>query len=64
MIFIVKVIEVVASGRTGEENFMSCMRKALKEHYGEKPVAVGGAFCVEEGTCLMHVMVNKTKIID
>ena len=53
-----KVIEVVASQRKGEENFMSCIRKALQQHYGDKPVAVGGTFCVEEGDCLFHVMVS------
>ena len=58
MYIVGKVIEVVASQRKGEENFMSCIRKALRQHYGDKPVAVGGTFCVEEGDCLFHVMVS------
>ena len=52
------MLEIKASGRTGSENFMSCMRKALAAEYGEKPVAVGGVFCMEQGKCRMHVMVR------
>ncbi|KAM4700722.1 ester hydrolase C11orf54 homolog isoform 1-T2 [Discoglossus pictus] len=51
-----KVIEVKVKKRTGEENFVSCMRKALKEHYGEKAVGIGGTFVVQEGKAKLHVM--------
>ena len=34
-----KVIKVNASKRTGEENFVTCMRKSLTEKYGTDPVS-------------------------
>ncbi|XP_077995627.1 ester hydrolase C11orf54 homolog [Glandiceps talaboti] len=51
-----KVIEVKASTRTGEENFVTCMRKTLKEKYGDLPVGIGGAFLIEKGKAKIHVM--------
>ena len=45
--------------RTGEENFVSCMWKALGAHYGDKPVALGGgAFQIVAGKAKLHVMVR------
>lgn len=55
MIF--QVLEVKASCRIGEENLMSCLRKALQGRYGEKPVALGGVFLVEKGKANLHIMV-------
>lgn len=55
MIF--QVLEVKASCRIGEENLMSCLRKALQARYGEKPVALGGVFLVEKGKANLHIMV-------
>lgn len=52
-----QVLEVKASCRTGEENLMSCLRKALQSRYGEKPVALGGVFLVEKGKANLHIMV-------
>lgn len=52
-----QVLEVKASCRTGEENLMSCLRKALQAKYGEKPVALGGVFLVEKGKANLHIMV-------
>ncbi|KAM5180180.1 ester hydrolase C11orf54 homolog isoform 1-T3 [Mantella aurantiaca] len=51
-----KVIEVNAKRRTGKENFVSCMRKSLKEHYGDKAVGMGGTFVIQEGKAKLHVM--------
>ncbi|KAM9319504.1 ester hydrolase C11orf54 homolog [Gastrophryne carolinensis] len=51
-----KVIEVKAKRRTGTENFVSCMRKSLKEHYGDKAVGIGGTFIIQEGKAKLHVM--------
>lgn len=51
-----KVLEVKASCRIGEENLMSCLRKALQARYGEKPVALGGVFLVEKGKANLHIM--------
>uniref|UniRef100_A0A8C5LQK1 Chromosome 11 open reading frame 54 n=1 Tax=Leptobrachium leishanense TaxID=445787 RepID=A0A8C5LQK1_9ANUR len=54
-----KVIEVKAKRRLGEDNFVSCMRKSLRSHYGENAVGIGGTFVVEEGKAKLHVMNNK-----
>ena len=51
-----KVLEIVASNRTGKDNYMTSIRKCLAEHYGEKPVGLGGVFLVETGTVKTHVM--------
>lgn len=56
-----KVLEVKASQRTGEENFVSCMRKALKSYYGDKVVALGGVFLVESGRAHLHIMPDFSK---
>lgn len=56
-----KVIEIKASKRTGEENFMSCIRKVLGSHYGNKPVALGGVFLVEKGKANLHIMPDFSK---
>ena len=48
--------------RTGEENFVSSMRKALEAHYGENPVALGGVFCLVTGKAKIHVMVRARAI--
>ena len=53
-----KVLEVKAKIRTGEENFITCMRKALAAKYGEKPVALGGVFNIVKGTAKLHVMAS------
>nr|XP_056714517.1 ester hydrolase C11orf54 homolog [Euleptes europaea] len=51
-----KVIEVKANRRTGEQNFISCIRKALEKHYGDKPVGMGGTFVIQKGKAKIHVM--------
>lgn len=51
-----KVIQVKAKRRTGKENFVSCMRKSLREHYGDKAVGMGGTFVIQEGKAKLHVM--------
>lgn len=51
-----KVIEIKASKRTGEENFMSACRKILLNHYKTKPVALGGVFLIEKGKANLHIM--------
>lgn len=55
------MLEVKASKRTGETNYMKCIRTTLADHYGEKPVAVGGAFLVQTGKVKIHVMVSELK---
>ncbi|XP_050408398.1 ester hydrolase C11orf54 homolog isoform X1 [Patella vulgata] len=51
-----KVLEVKASKRTGQENFMSSMRKTLDEHYNDKAVGLGGVFLIESGKATLHIM--------
>ncbi|OXB78223.1 UNVERIFIED_CONTAM: hypothetical protein H355_006166 [Colinus virginianus] len=51
-----KVIEVKVNGRTGELNFVSCLRQTLEKHYGEKPVGLGGTFIIQKGKAKIHIM--------
>ncbi|XP_075051102.1 ester hydrolase C11orf54 homolog [Mixophyes fleayi] len=51
-----KVIEINVKRRTGKDNFVSCMRKSLKEHYGDKPVGMGGTFIIQNGKAKLHIM--------
>ncbi|KYO43016.1 ester hydrolase C11orf54 homolog [Alligator mississippiensis] len=51
-----KVIEVKANGRTGQHNFITCLRQILEEHYGDKPVGMGGTFVIQKGKAKMHIM--------
>ena len=44
--------------RTGNENFVECMRKILAEKYGEQAVGMGGVFNIVKGTAKLHVMVG------
>lgn len=57
-----QVIEVKAKKRTGENNYMSCIRDTLSERYKDEPVALGGAFLVERGKAKLHIMVLYTLI--
>ncbi|CAG0888221.1 unnamed protein product [Darwinula stevensoni] len=57
-----KVIEVVAERRTGEENFISCMQKALKEEFKDSTIAVGGTFLIEKGKAKCHVMPDFSEV--
>ncbi|XP_065833200.1 ester hydrolase C11orf54-like [Oscarella lobularis] len=58
-----KVLKVEASNRTGDQNFVTCMRLALAEHYGPtKPVALGGAFLIDKGKAKLHVMPAFSKV--
>ncbi|KAM7443036.1 hypothetical protein ABFA07_008127 [Porites harrisoni] len=51
-----KVLKVTASKRTGDENFVTCMRHTLARHYGDEPVGLGGVFVIEKGKAKIHVM--------
>lgn len=57
-----KVLKVCASKRTGEENFITCMRHALACYYGDKPVGLGGVFMVEKGKAKIHIMPKFSEI--
>ena len=54
----VQVLEIKAKCRRGDDNFVSCMRKALGRTYKEQPVAMGGVFNIVQGTAKLHVMVR------
>ncbi|XP_003468610.2 ester hydrolase C11orf54 homolog [Cavia porcellus] len=51
-----KVIEVKAKRRTGQLNFVTSMRQTLGNHYGNKPVGMGGTFIVQKGKVKAHIM--------
>ncbi|KAI5089412.1 ester hydrolase C11orf54-like [Silurus meridionalis] len=51
-----KVLEVRASRRTGEDSLVSCMRKTMEEHYGDKSIALGGTFIIQKGKAKIHIM--------
>ncbi|KAJ7320081.1 hypothetical protein JRQ81_019592 [Phrynocephalus forsythii] len=51
-----KVIEVRANRRTGEQNFITCIRKTLEKHYGDKSVGMGGTFVIQKGKAKIHIM--------
>ena len=53
------MLEIKATKRKGEENFVTCMRKTLQTKYGEKPVGMGGTFVIEKGKAKLHVMVRR-----
>ena len=47
-----------ARGRTGADNFVTCMRKALAVRYEDNPVGIGGVFQILSGKAKLHVMVS------
>lgn len=51
-----KVLKVRCKKRIGEENFISAMRLACAEHYGDTTVGIGGVFLLKEGKAKQHVM--------
>lgn len=51
-------MEVRASRRTGEDSLVSCMRKTMEEHYGDKSIALGGTFVIQKGKAKIHIMVK------
>lgn len=52
-----KVLKILATNRTGPENFISAMRKGLTRHYSQdQVVGLGGAFVMKKGTAYVHVM--------
>lgn len=52
-----------ANGRTGELNFVSCLRQTLEKHYGEKPVGMGGTFIIQKGKAKIHIMVRCSQFL-
>lgn len=50
------VLKVHAKRRTGKDDFIACMQKALAHHYKDKLVGFGGTFLINEGKVKQHVM--------
>lgn len=55
------VVEVNCKIRTGDKDFVTSIRTALQDVYKDKPVGLGGAFLIKEGTARHHVMPNFSK---
>lgn len=51
-----EVLKITAKIRTGELNFTGCVRKALRDRFGEKLVSLGGVFVIKKGKAKLHVM--------
>lgn len=52
-----KVLRIRTRMRTGETNFVTCLRETLASHYQNgPPVGLGGVFRVEAGRVKVHVM--------
>ncbi|KAG7154592.1 ester hydrolase C11orf54 homolog [Homarus americanus] len=51
-----KVLKIWAKKRTGDTNFVTCLRQALENHFREKPVGLGGTFRLVKGHAKCHVM--------
>nr|XP_041632274.1 ester hydrolase C11orf54 homolog [Drosophila kikkawai] len=51
-----EVLKIRAKQRTGQENFVEYIRKALEQHYGDQVVGLGGIFLVKKGCVHQHVM--------
>lgn len=52
-----KVLKVLAKNRTGEENFITAMRKGLTETFSDDQiVGLGGVFVMNAGMAKVHVM--------
>lgn len=56
-----KVLQVKAGRRTGRESYVDAMRFALKEHYGDEHIGIGGTFAITQGKARMHVMPDFAK---
>jgi hypothetical protein len=60
-----QALHIQASQRTGKENFISCIRKALTDHFSsrQQTVGLGGVFQIEKGTIKAHVMPDFCNVI-
>jgi len=56
--FVLQVIEVRASRRTGADDFVRSVKMSLRGHYGDKPIGLGGVFLVQKGSAHIHIMVQ------
>lgn len=52
------VLKVHARRRTGKDDFIACMQKALACHYKNELVGIGGTFLINNGKVKQHVMAD------
>ncbi|KAK4029539.1 hypothetical protein OUZ56_022520 [Daphnia magna] len=50
------VLRIRCQKRTGPNNFVTCMRNTVAQHYGDKPVGIGGVFMLDNGQARLHIM--------
>lgn len=55
------VIKVHAKKRTGKDDFIACMQKAIAQRYKDQLVGLGGTFLMTEGKIKQHVMPDFSK---
>jgi len=51
-----QVLKIHCKARTGDKNYVTCMREIINKHYGTKTVGLGGVFKVVQGKVKIHVM--------
>lgn len=51
-----KVLQVRAKKRTGNDDFIACMQKAIAQHYQNNLVGLGGTFLMKDGKIKQHIM--------
>ncbi|XP_053985125.1 ester hydrolase C11orf54 homolog [Hylaeus anthracinus] len=51
-----QVLKVHAKKRTGNDDFIACMRNALAQHYEHNFVGLGGTFLMRDGKVKQHIM--------
>ncbi|XP_025416016.1 ester hydrolase C11orf54 homolog isoform X2 [Sipha flava] len=56
-----EVLKIVCETRKGPLDFVSSIREALANYYGEETVALGGAILIENGKVKVHVMPEFSK---
>ncbi|KAK1133178.1 hypothetical protein K0M31_014532 [Melipona bicolor] len=56
-----KVLKVHAKTRTGNNDFIASMQKAIAQHYPNNLVGLGGTFLMKNGKIKQHVMADFSK---
>lgn len=51
-----RVLKITAEIRTGKLNFTTAIQEALKAHFGEQTISMGGVFVIKKGKANLHVM--------
>jgi len=51
-----EVLKIVCEVRKGPLSFSTCIREALKKHFGDEIIAIGGVILIENGKVKVHVV--------